>query len=424
MNRIAELRADLDALKKEGGSILDRAVDDVLSEEDDAAFAAIEEKITAKKAEIEAAEKLAERRKAVTASKSVPAFHNAVNDPNPERTFGFKSMAEFGVAVRNASGPGGSFDDRLMAAAPTSPHKGGGSAGEGFMVPPDFRDEVWEQVSNMDNIINRTDLETTNARQVEAGADVTTPWGSTGVQAYWRSEASQMTESQLDTEGRVITLHEVYAFVTATDELLEDAPRLQGRLGRKSAEAISWKVDDAIINGNGAGKPQGWFTSASLVTVAKESGQAAATIDDQNILKMYSRLLRIPGDTPFWLVNPDTIPQLAAITIGDQPVWLPNNSMAGSMHGTLLGYPVILSEHAKTLGTTGDIHLVSPKGYHALRRTSGMNFASSMHLFFDYATTAFRWTFRFGGQPYLNAAISPANGSSTKSHFVALATRS
>ena len=89
----------------------------------------------------------------------------------------------------------------------------------------------------------------------------------------------------------------------------------------------------------------------------------------------------------------------------------------------LLGRPIRFSEHCKTLGTVGDIQLVDPKGYYALTKAGGIKFASSIHLYFDYGLQAFRWTIRLGGQPHLAAPVSPANGSTTKSHFVALATR-
>ena len=92
----------------------------------------------------------------------------------------------------------------------------------------------------------------------------------------------------------------------------------------------------------------------------------------------------------------------------------------GSFFLFLLGYSIDWKEHCKTLGDKGDLQLVSPKGYYAARRTSGVQFASSMHLYFDYAIQAFRWTFRFGGQPHLSAPVAPANGANTKSHFVTL----
>ena len=50
-------------------------------------------------------------------------------------------------------------------------------------------------------------------------------------------------------------------------------------------------------------------------------------------------------------------------------------------------------------------------------------FAESAHLYFDQALKCFRWRFRVGGQPFLSKPMTPAKGTLTKSHFVALATR-
>lgn len=427
-NRLKELRQRQHDLKSEATALLDKADAEKrdFTAEEETRYAAIEADLKTVGTEIEAEERKAERRRAMeTARQPAPAGSFSSREPDPATTGGFHNLAEFAMAVRHAS-PGGSgaVDPRLTPrAAPADYHEGGGSAGEGFMLPASFRDEIWELVIADDDLLTRVDLEQTAARQVDWVADETTPWGSTGIVARWRSEAAQMSASTLATKGRSITLHELYAFVLATEELLEDAPRLNDRLRRKAAQAINWKINDAIIYGTGAGQPLGWFNSTPLISVAKESGQAADTIVAANVLKMYSRLLVAPGDQPFWMANRDIVPQLAVMTIGDQPVWIPPNGLMDAPGGMLLGYPVRWSEHAKTLGDKGDLQLVSPRGYYAARRTSGPQFASSMHLFFDYAMEAFRWTFRFAGQPYLSAAVDAANGSATKSHFVALAER-
>ncbi|MHA1572153.1 MAG: phage major capsid protein, partial [Alphaproteobacteria bacterium] len=244
---------------------------------------------------------------------------------------------------------------------------------------------------------------------------------ATGIQAKWRAEASQMTATKLVTEPRQVRLHELYAFATATDSLIEDAPRLQDRLMRKAPQAIRYKIDEAIINGTGVGQPQGYFNSAALISVAKEGSQAADTIVTNNIAKMYSRLLSSGLSRAFWLVNSDVLPQLMTLVIGNQPIWTPPNAgLRDAPGGFLLGRPVVFSEHAKTLGDKGDIQLLDLMGYYAANKRSGIKFDSSMHLFFDYGMQAFRWTFRFGGQPYLSAPVAPANGANTKSHFVTL----
>jgi HK97 family phage major capsid protein len=247
------------------------------------------------------------------------------------------------------------------------------------------------------------------------------------VQASWRSEGSQMTASKLDDQSRSVPLHEIYAFVLATGELLEDAPRMAGRLTKRAGAALAWKKNAAMIYGTGSGQPLGWFNSDALITVAKEGSQAADTIQAENVLKMLSRLAVIPGDSPFWIANRNTIVELATMTIGDQPVWLPPSGLTQAPGGFILGYPVLFSEHAKTVGDKGDLQLVSGKGYYSVVRDAGPQLATSIHLYFDYNVEAFRWMTRFGGQPHLSTPIvAPTAGGgagNSKSHFVTLAER-
>lgn len=444
-NRLRELQQEQHDLKQEATALLDKADAEnngELTKEAEDRWKAIEARQKELADEIAKEQAKADRRRSLDAihvarptaptgaRPRVPAGDSVTDEPNPARTGGFRDIAELALCVRNACVPGGVVDQRLVAlsvrgvnAAPTNFHEGSGSSGEGFELPIQYRDEIWQLVTELQDIFTAVDLEPTSARQVDWTADETTPWGATGVQAYWRAEGGQMTASKVGTKGRSMTLPELYAFVLATEELLEDAPRLANRLSVKAAQAINWKINDAIVYGTGAGQPKGWFDSAALVTIAKESGQAAKTIVALNLLNMFARLLVAPGDVPFWLANRDTVPQLATTTIGDQPVWLPPNGLIAAPGGLLLGYPVRFSEHAKTLGDKGDIQLVSPKGYYAARRTQGVQFASSMHLYFDYNIQAFRWTFRFGGQPHLSAPVNPAHGAGTKSHFVTLAER-
>ncbi|MEO0623133.1 MAG: phage major capsid protein [Pseudomonadota bacterium] len=427
MNRLAELRQALAAKKAEGMALIEQHEAGTMDKAAyDAAYPAIEAEVTRLTAELASQEALAEARRTMQATTSTPALSIGTDEPNPETTAGFKDMAEFATAVRFACNPHGQVvDNRLstLAATPQAPHQGGGSAGEGYLLPPEYRDQLWELMLEEDTFIQRTDYEPTDKREVKHPVDESTPWGTSGIQAYWQSEGVKMNASRQSTDGRSLPLNEIYVLVEATEELLEDAPRMASRLGAKSAQRINWKIDEGAHFGNGAGRPQGWFASKALVEVAKESGQAAGTLTVANLSKMYSRFIRVPGDTPLWIANSAILPQLIGLTIGNQPVWVPGGSINGAPDGTIFGAPVMFTEHAKALGAKGDISLVSPRGYHALRRSSGPQFAVSMHLLFDYNMRAFRWVFRMGGQPHLSKPVSPQNGSDTKSHFVTLGAR-
>lgn len=425
MSKLQKLKQRLGELKAEGLKIVEAAEKDGrdFTDEESANFADIETDIKDLEKDIATEEAMIERRRTMQgAAPTGPRIE--VNEPDPELTGGFKDIGEFAVAVHGAvqaGQVGGTVDSRLVAVA--GAHQGGGAAGEGYSLPPQYRDQIWEVVSQFDEFGPLIDEEPTARREVKLGADETTPWGTSGIKAYWRAEGTRMTPTELSDEGRNVPLHELYTLALATEELLEDAPRLGNRLTNKAGQAIAYKKNLGIVEGTGSGQPLGWYKSNALITIAKESGQSADTIVAMNVIKMFSRLQMIPGDRPFWLVNQDTLPQLMTMTIGDKPIWIPPTGLAGAPGGFLLGLPVRFSEFSKTLGDKGDIQLISPKGYYGARRASGPQFATSIHLYFDYGLQAFRWMFRYGGQPHLSAPINPKNGSATKSHFVTLAER-
>ena len=137
---------------------------------------------------------------------------------------------------------------------------------------------------------------------------------------------------------------------------------------------------------------------------------------------MFAQQLNL-GDS-VWVCNQDVLPQLFTMTLGDNSIFVPPaTGFQQAPGGFLLGRAVVPLEHMATIGDAGDIANISPSGYHAVGKGGGIQFASSIHLYFDYGIEAFRWTFRLGGQPFLKAAVVPDNGSNNRSHFVTLAAR-
>jgi HK97 family phage major capsid protein len=94
------------------------------------------------------------------------------------------------------------------------------------------------------------------------------------------------------------------------------------------------------------------------------------------------------------------------------------------MSGSLFGLPLLLSETCQTLGDAGDIYLANLReGYQTITKQGGIQFATSVHLWFDYDMMAFRAVFRVDGQAVMRSAITPPNSTITRSHFVRLAAR-
>ena len=343
---------------------------------------------------------------------------------------GFESFGHFASAVRQAAHPAArNIDPRLIVNAPgatTTSTEGTGADG-GYSVPGDYRTEIQKLVFGDDALISMTDGLTTSSNSMSFPTDEATPWGSSGVQASWEGETDQIAQSKINLKEMQVRLNKLASLVPVTEELADDSSALNSYLNAKVPEVLTYKINDALFNGTGAGMPLGILNAAALVEVAKEGSQVADTIVFDNIIKMWSRMRAMDRKTAVWFINQDIEPQLMTMsfegTSSSVPAYMPANGLSGQPYGTLMGRPVIPIENAQTLGDKGDIMFVNMKRYMTAQKTSGMRSDTSMHLWFDYDVLAFKFTIRVAGQPWLSAPVTPANGASTYSPFVTLAER-
>ena len=97
------------------------------------------------------------------------------------------------------------------------------------------------------------------------------------------------------------------------------------------ALSIRWKTNESILFGAGAGLPRGCMSGVSVITVAKESGQAMQTLNAQNLAKMISRLPAGSFGRAVWIINNDVLPELFTLTLGNYPIYLPNGLAVGGI---------------------------------------------------------------------------------------------
>lgn len=348
----------------------------------------------------------------------------------PDRgKWGFNHLGEFAVAVKRAHPAFGNIlDPRIAKNAPTTYGTEQVGADGGFAVPPDFRTEIMQKVLGEESLLGRCDQLFTGSNAVTFPKDETTPWASSGgIQAYWEGEARQFTESKPALESETYKLNKLTALVPVSDELLDDAPGLDSYLRRKVPQKFDWKLQNAIVNGTGAGQPTGILVAGCTVSVEKESGQAADTVVFENISNMWARMYGPCRRNAIWLINQDIEPQLDTMsfegTSSSVPVYLPANGLAGTPFATLKGRPVVPVQACQTLGDKGDIILADLTQYMAVLKTGGTRIDVSIHLYFDYDLTAYRFILRIAGQPWWRSSITPANSSNALSCFVTLAER-
>lgn len=250
-----------------------------------------------------------------------------------------------------------------------------------------------------------------------------------GVVGYWTEEGGSLTDSS-PTFGRILlAAKKLTLYSEVPNELFTDSIiSLQQFMNESYPEALAWFEDVAFTDGNGAGQPLGYLNAPAAVSIAKESGQAAATIVWENIVKMYSRMLPSSINRAVWVAHIDTFPELATMALsvgtGGSAVWIgtPGSDGSATPPMTILGRPVVFTEKVSSVGGAGDINFVD-FGYYLIGDRQAMQAQTSTEYKFGNDKTAVRVIERVDGQPWIKSAITPRKGSNTLSPFVKIAAR-
>ena len=336
-------------------------------------------------------------------------------------------FGEFLQAVRRFDEPTGArvLDRRLQSALGTNetiPAEGG------FLIPAQFSSILMEQITNQTELASRcTTLPVTVGNRITLpGVDQQSRgdgsrWG--GVSSAWQNEAALIGASKGKFRSVELNLGKITTASFATEDLMQDSLLLGAFLQLAMPLEAAFKLDNAILRGSGAGQPLGILNSNALITVAKDAGQSAGTLSSSNILGMFARCLPECRKSAVWLVSTEVEEELYALTAPGATtgalLFTPGDEAAP--YGRLLNRPVIPVEQCSTIGTVGDIVLAHMPSF--LIAQKPVDVALSIHLQFLTGETCFKMVYRVDGQSSLMTPITPYNGGTTKSAFVALAAR-
>jgi HK97 family phage major capsid protein len=306
----------------------------------------------------------------------------------------------------------------------------GVGADGGFLAPAFWTSAVMDAALEMEVVRPRAQVYAMPSNVIHiAGVDMSDHSSNIGgLQGQWMAEGSTATAQAAAFKAITMRAAKLGVYCQSSNELLADGINFEQQLTDAMAKAISFDLDNAFIRGDGVNKPMGVLNSASLVTVAKESGQAADTIVFENVVNMWARLHPACHANAVWIVHPELVPQLFSMTFPgaspSTPGYLPlSGPLAGSPTQTLLGRPVIYSEKASTLGDLGDIILVDLSQY-AIAMRLDMSLQRSADVGFMSDSSVWRLIIRTNGQALWNSAVTLRNGTNTLSWAVTLQARS
>jgi len=355
----------------------------------------------------------------------------AVTDRAAEQPFA--NVGEQLMSIIAAARHPGAVDKRLLhiQAAASGLSEGIPSDG-GFALQPEFSQEILQRSYQMGDVLSRVRKlnlgANSNSMKINAVDETSRVTGSRfgGVQVFHANEADTVTAKKPKFRQMELNLHKLLGIWFLTDELSEDTTALSAVAQTAFSEEITFTLENVIFNGTGVGQGLGFQNSGAVIVVAKEAAQAAATLNVQNVTKMYSRMWGASRKTAVWFYDQSVEPQFFTMTLGagtsQIPIYLPPGGLSASPFGTLMGRPMIPVEYAAQLGTQGDLQFVDLQQYLYVDK-GGPQQAQSLHVRFLNDEMTFRITHRYDGQPIWNLPLTPANGGPTLSPFVTLAAR-
>jgi hypothetical protein len=252
---------------------------------------------------------------------------------------------------------------------------------------------------------------------------------SAGLTVARRAEAAAIAASRQTREMLTMKAASLFGLAYATEEILADSPvSFIARLEQGFDQQFAAHMLTEKLRGKGGDQYLGILTalaSATLgptLTIAKETGQTAASIVYNNAIKMRARCWGYSN--AIWLANHDCYPQLAILAVpvgvGGQLVY--QQSINEDRPDMLLGRPIFYTEYASTAGTVGDL-ILSNWSQFLEGLYQPLQSAESIHVRFVNHERAIKFWLRNAGQPSWRVPLTPNQSTATLSPFVVLATR-
>ncbi len=242
-----------------------------------------------------------------------------------------------------------------------------------------------------------------------------------GIRVYTDKELGNVDPSKAQLNKIRIEPKKLTGLFYCSEEWQRNVTFMGQEVRQLFGEEFAFKCQNIAIHGSGVGEGLGALNAGCLVTVAKETGQTAKTINTKNLSKMWARC---SGKSPVWFINRDCGPELDLLSITAGTGALEPRFVTYDAQGIMRikGAPVIPIEQCETVGTVGDIILADWSQVVAADQ-GDINEAMSIHVNFIYGQNTFRFTYYFDCQPRWSSAVTPYKGSNTLSPLVVLASR-
>ncbi len=318
---------------------------------------------------------------------------------------GFKNIGEFLQVVNS-----GRHDPRL--AELRQQQIGEGALG-GFSVPEEF--SAWLSDHSLEDEVIRSratvhDMQSPT-KHVPAWDSLDKTGGQLygGLSAVWVGELEENQPQEARMRSMTLQAKKLAIYANVSNELLQDGQDFENNLGRAMVNAMGYGLDEAFINGTGAGQPQGILNNPALMTVNRTGFPSSAPGDTYiDLVNMYRCLFKGGPGQPIWLMHPDVAPDLIVMTDATgNLIWQSN--ARDNVPGRLFNYPIVYSEKMPAPTEPGCVALVNLYHYHVgLRKELYLDKSNAPGWTQDFSS--YRSIIRADGQGSWNQTMTLPDG--------------
>lgn len=346
-------------------------------------------------------------------------------DPGESQADKTKSLGDFFHCVMHASSPNSELRtksaDRIDKVYKVKRHEEGIGSSAGFLLPPSYSSEifsvadegsVFEQYCRSVSMPSPKHIEPALAQTKTPGAKASAYHA--GVKMWHKSEKAARQPSDLQFEQIEMNAVDLTGLTEVTRDAFADVPSLDGKIREVFGKALSWRREFEFLLGNGVGAPLGALHEAnpSRLLVNRTT---ANTVKYADILAMTAKMIASGMAGSYWLASQTIIPQLGVLQDpGGNSVFVAATSGGArdALPMTLMGRPVRYTEKCPPLGSPGDLCLVCPSFYFKGEYKT-LEVGMSEHWKFDEDVIAFRFKYRYDGQPAIKGKIKLSDGGKT-----------
>lgn len=362
----------------------------VLSEEDDAKYAAMEHDFDNLTKEI----KRLEKRNAIEAELNMPMNRPIVGKPMVEDENEKKGRASknYKKSFWNVMRQKTVRPDVIDALQIGTDSEGG------YLVPEEYENTLVEALEE-ENIFRKL----ANVINTSSG-DRKIPVVASKGSASWVDEEGTISDSDDAFSQVSIGAYKLGTLIKVSNELLNDSAfNLESYISKEFARRIGSKEEEAFFTGNGTGKPIGIFNATGGAEIGVTTASSTSITADEVIDLFYS--LKAPyRKKAVWILNDATVKAIRKLKDkNDNYLWQP--ALTAGTPDTILGRPVYTSSYVPTIAAGVKTIAFGDFSYYWIADRQGRIFKKLNELYAATDQTGFVATQRVDGKLVLPEAI-------------------